>query len=98
MGRVSVVHINPNTQQKELIPGSFTEAELLAGHRLDRRKVYLIIEGVVHVQQSFTSDCLCCLTPEGFNTGCKSCGYTKKTRCTRFHPIKSMEKYVIPPF
>lgn len=98
MGKVQIAEFNPATNKVQLTDSSFQYAEGLAGHRLDRRLVYRIVNNIVHVQQSFTMDCVNCQYENGSSVGCKECGYTRKKRCTHFHPIKSMEELVPSPF
>ncbi|OLU22996.1 hypothetical protein BVH03_22395 [Pseudomonas sp. PA15(2017)] len=76
-------------------PATYEEAEALAGHRLDRRKNFAIIRGIVHDLAEWTdtcSGCSCdcgCMGSHG-NAGCSECGHTGKRRQAMWIPIDSM--------
>lgn len=76
-------------------PATYEEAEALAGHRLDRRKNFAIIRGIVHDSAEWTdtcSGCSCdcgCMGSHG-NAGCSECGHTGKRRQAMWIPIESM--------
>lgn len=98
MGKVQITEFDPIQGRVYLVDTNFVYAENLAGHRLDHRKVYRIINNIIYVRESFTTDCIECQYEFGGSAGCRKCGYTKKERYTHFHPIKSMEELVPSPF
>ena len=80
-------------------PSTYEAAENLAGHRLDRRKHYMISEGIVLELMRCTiacsgcsCDCSSCSMGYGShgNGGCRECGYTGRSRIAMWMPIDSM--------
>lgn len=98
MGKVQISEFDPVKGRAYLVDSTFAYAENLAGHRLDHRRVYRIINNIIYVRETYTTDCIECQHEFGGSAGCKQCGYTKKERYTCFHPIKSMEELVPSPF
>lgn len=66
-------------------PSSFAEAEKLAGHRLDRRRNYCLINGQVTTAYSWPQECSGC---EGH--GCRERGYNGTVRVHMWLPIDDM--------
>lgn len=78
-------------------PSTYEAAEAIAGHRLDRRKNYAIIDGEVRVEERWSSACSgCAETPEGHwqdhrGIGCDECGYTGRRRGGMFLPLDGVD-------
>lgn len=74
------------------IASSFEEADLLAGHRVDRRKAYAIIDDNLCELVRWTQACTGCTeVPEMTTTparglGCRECGYAGRVRHSYFYP------------
>lgn len=98
MGKVQISEFDPVKGRAYLVDSTFAYAENLAGHRLDHRRVYRIINNIIYVRETYTVDCIECQYEFGGSAGCKKCGYTKKERYVHFHPISSMEGLVPSPF
>lgn len=63
-------------------PTTYEAAEALAGKRLDRRKNYAIVGGMVCESSSWTQECTGCDAG-----GCEECGYQGRTRQGMWIPI-----------
>lgn len=74
-------------------PATWSEADKLAGCRLDRRRRYLIIDNEVHAVAEWTGPCSGCSdseelgSPPDRGSGCGECGYTGKRRMSHWMPI-----------
>jgi len=67
-------------------------ASLINEYHLDRRKKYLIHNGLLCVDEKTTEDCQGCTDYGEYGVkygpfGCKECGYTGKRVCHRSAPI-----------
>ncbi|TXH48097.1 MAG: hypothetical protein E6Q97_25525 [Desulfurellales bacterium] len=74
-------------------PSTYKTAEKIAGHKLDRRKNYAIINGLVAESCVWSQACSGCY--EGYDSstatgsGCGECGYTGRRRLGQWVPIES---------
>lgn len=73
-------------------PSSYEEAERLIGRRLDRRKVFAIIDGEVFESCSWSQACSgCCDDRENIScergSGCFECAYTGRSRRFQWVPV-----------
>lgn len=72
-------------------PSSYEHAEKLAGRKLDRRRNYAIIEGVVCELAEWSQACSGCY--EGYDSmsarghGCEECGYTGRRHHGSWVPL-----------
>lgn len=72
-------------------PATFEQAETIAGHRLDRRKNYAIIDGEVAESCAWSQACSGCY--DGYDSfhasgcGCDECGYTGRRRQAQWVPL-----------
>lgn len=71
-------------------PSTYEAAEKIAGHKLDRRKNYAIIDGQVSESYVWSQACTGCkLFPtHDRGLGCDECGYTGRRRLGQWVPIK----------
>ena len=74
------------------LPSTYKAAEKLAGHKLDRRKCYAIIEGDVHCLASWSSACTGCCDDSEYASpqsggGCPECGYRGRVITSIYVPI-----------
>lgn len=75
------------------VESTYEAAESLAGHRLDRRKNYAIIDGSVHEEACWSQACSGCY--EGYDSfhaaghGCGECGYTGRVRQGSWVPLEA---------
>jgi len=71
------------------VPSTYSEAEMICGHRLDRRRNYAIINNEVCGSVNWTQPCSGC--HEGVEgdrgMGCDECGYTGKSIQSFWLPI-----------
>jgi len=63
-------------------PVSIEKIEELAGRKLDRRKSYAVVEGVVCDSAQWSQPCSGCS-----GTGCHECGYHGNVRCGQWIPL-----------
>jgi hypothetical protein len=70
-------------------PGNFAEAERLAGRRLDRRRAYAIVDGVLHEACSFSRPCSGCSEDGRRGAGCSECGHTGISRQSHWIPLQN---------
>ena len=57
------------------IPATWDQADKMAGHRVDRRRSYLIADGKLRFLLRWSSSCSGC-----GGSGCRECGYKGKSR------------------
>lgn len=64
------------------VPVELSEIEAIAGHKLDRRKSYAIIDGNACESATWSQQCSGC---EG--GGCHECGYHGTVKCGQWIPL-----------
>lgn len=69
-------------------PATFAAADALAGHRVDRRKTYAIVEGKLCESAKWTAACSGCTGEYGPDrgSGCHECGFTGRSRQAMWVP------------
>lgn len=74
---------------------TYEAAEKIAGRRLDRRRAYAIIDGLVCDCGSWSLACsgcyMGCDSMSGRGHGCKECGYTGRRRESMWLPLTKNE-------
>ena len=84
-----------NTHSHEVMPSTIETAEALAGVRLDRRRVYAIINREVCATSSWTQSCSGCNSDDPCRAdeqgaGCDECGYTGLCRVSMWIPLSAI--------
>ena len=70
------------------------DAEAVAGHRLDRRCNYAVIDGEVCRLATWTQACSGCVYGnDDRGSGCPECGHTGKHRVRMYLPLKAFEDH-----
>ena len=94
--------VNENGVYHQDEPSTYEHAEKVAGHRLDRRRKYAIIDGQVHELARWTEECSGCTEYSMGHkiygpAGCHECGYTGKRRHQMWVPTRDPEGPVLTP-
>lgn len=83
------------TIEHEDVPATWETADALAGHRVDRRRTYAIIDGELCDLARWSDACTGCTeVPEmtigpDRGIGCHECGHTGRRRNSYFVPYQS---------
>lgn len=80
-------------------PIGYDAVDAILDYLADRRRNYMVIDGVVHQMAAYTTPCSGCKCDGEYpctccrvaGAGCHECGYTGKRRVEYWVPVETME-------